>query len=100
MADFWSFSLAGFFLPLILKAKGVATTKSIAETYRSYIWIYLPGVTAPLVSCLFMQMPRLGLKWAMVLGAGLMGLSLAMYQLVDSYEASIGFNAMEYWFQR
>jgi hypothetical protein len=39
MADFWSFSIAGFFLPLILRAKGVATKQSTADTYRSYIWI-------------------------------------------------------------
>ncbi|KZV74294.1 MFS general substrate transporter [Peniophora sp. CONT] len=99
MSDFWSFSIAGFFLPLILRAKGVDTSRSAADTYRSYIWIYLPGVTAPLVSCYFMELPRLGRKWAMVLGAGLMGLSLALYQVVNSLPASIGFNAMEYWFQ-
>ena len=61
MADFWSFSIAGYFLPLILRAKGVDTFQSTADTYRSYIWICepqfcfviswlmrsdLPGVTA------------------------------------------------------
>lgn len=35
----------------------------------------------------------------MVLAATLMGVSLALYQVVDSIPASIGFNAMEYWFQ-
>ena len=39
MADFWSFSIAGFFLPLILRAKGVDMSQSISATYRSYIWI-------------------------------------------------------------
>ena len=100
MSDFWSFSIAGYFLPLILRAKGVDTSRSVADTYRSYVWIYLPGVTAPLVSCYFMELPKLGRKWAMVLGAALMGLSLALYQVVNSLPASVGFNAMEYWFQR
>ncbi|VDB92067.1 unnamed protein product [Peniophora sp. CBMAI 1063] len=99
MSDFWSFSIAGYFLPLILRAKGVDTSRSISDTYRSYVWIYPPGVTTPLVSCYFMELPRLGRKWAMVLGAALMGLSLALYQVVGSVRASVGFNAMEYWFQ-
>ena len=90
MSDFWSFSIAGYFLPLILRAKGVDTSRTVSETYRSYVWIYLPGVTAPLVSCYFMELPRLGRKWAMVLGAGLMGLSFALYQVVNSLPASIG----------
>lgn len=39
MSYFWSFSIAGGFLPLILAAKGVDTSASIADTYRSYVWI-------------------------------------------------------------
>jgi len=40
MADFWAFNIAGFFLPLILRAKGVDTgTQSVGDTYRSYVWI-------------------------------------------------------------
>jgi hypothetical protein len=39
MALFFSFSIAGAFLPLILQAKGVDTQQSQAETYRSYVWI-------------------------------------------------------------
>ncbi|VDB85519.1 unnamed protein product [Peniophora sp. CBMAI 1063] len=99
MSDFWSFSIAGYFLPLILRAKGIDTSRTLAQTYRSYIYIYLPGVSAPLVACYFMELRRLGRKWAMVLGAAGMGLSLALYQVVGSVGASVGFNAMEYWFQ-
>lgn len=100
MADFWSFSIAGFFLPLLLKAKGADANQSVADTYRSYVWIYLPGVTAPIIASFFMEIPRLGRKWAMVFGSAMMGLSLALYQVVNSFKSSIGFNAMEYWFQR
>jgi len=39
---FFSFSIAGGFLPLILRAKGVDTSLSVAETYRSYLYICLP----------------------------------------------------------
>ena len=35
----------------------------------------------------------------MFVAALLMGVSLALYQIVNSLAASIGFNAMEYWFQ-
>jgi hypothetical protein len=51
MADFWAFNIAGYFLPFILRAKGVDTgTQTVDETYRSYVWIYLPGITATFVA--------------------------------------------------
>ena len=108
MSDFWAFSIAGYFLPLILRAKGVDTTQSVADTYRSYVWICqlwgsnhmsdidvladLPGVTATFlaaaVSIVFiaftdrgpqlMEIPRTGRKWAMIVSACLMGISLAL----------------------
>lgn len=47
-----------------------------------------------------MEVSWLGRKWPMVVSAALMGLALALYQIINSRAASIGFNAMEYWFQR
>lgn len=47
-----------------------------------------------------MEIPKFGRKWSMAISAAAMGVALALYQLVNTYEASIGFNAMEYWFQR
>ncbi|WWC63279.1 uncharacterized protein I303_105879 [Kwoniella dejecticola CBS 10117] len=99
MALFWSFALAGYFLPLILKAKGIDAEGSIEDTYRSYIWIYTPGVTATLVAAWITGFSRFGRRWIMVISSALMGASLALYQLVNSRPANIGFNAMEYWFQ-
>ncbi|WVR07599.1 hypothetical protein IAU60_004641 [Kwoniella sp. DSM 27419] len=99
MSLFWSFSLAGYFLPLILRAKGVDANGSVADTYRSYVWIYLPGVTATLVAAFFMGFGRFGMKFIMIIAAALMGVALALYQLVGSRAGNIGFNAMEYWFQ-
>ena len=46
-----------------------------------------------------MELPRIGCKWSMVISAIFMGASLALYQVVDTMAASVGFNAMEYWFQ-
>ncbi|WWC93760.1 hypothetical protein V866_000596 [Kwoniella sp. B9012] len=99
MALFWSFALAGYFLPLILKAKGIDADGSVEDTYRSYIWIYTPGVTATLVAAWITGFSKFGRRWIMVISSALMGASLALYQLVDSRSANIGFNAMEYWFQ-
>ncbi|KAK8854803.1 hypothetical protein IAR55_003542 [Kwoniella newhampshirensis] len=99
MSLFWAFSIAGYFLPLILRAKGVDTGASITQTYTAYVWIYLPSVSATIAASYLMEVPRVGRKWGMVVSAGLMGIALALYQLVNSRSASIGFNAMEYWFQ-
>jgi hypothetical protein len=34
MGDFWSFNLAGSFLPIILARRGEASGQSVTETYR------------------------------------------------------------------
>jgi hypothetical protein len=47
-----------------------------------------------------MEIPKFGRKWSMAISAALMGVALAMYQVVNTYQASIIFNALEYWFQR
>nr|XP_031859983.1 uncharacterized protein CI109_004590 [Kwoniella shandongensis]KAA5527055.1 hypothetical protein CI109_004590 [Kwoniella shandongensis] len=99
MSLFWAFSIAGYFLPLILRAKGVDTGASITETYTAYVWIYLPSVTATLTAAYLMEVPKVGRKWGMVFSSAMMGVALALYQLVNSRNASIGFNAMAYWFQ-
>jgi hypothetical protein len=39
MSYFWSFSVAGFFLPILLAQQGVDQGQSVEETYRNYIWI-------------------------------------------------------------
>jgi len=64
MSYFWSFSVAGFFLPILLAQQGVDQGQSVEETYRNYIWICeslclcqglrlmvdLPGITATVVA--------------------------------------------------
>jgi hypothetical protein len=39
MSYFWSFSVAGYFLPILLAQQGVDNGQSTEETYRNYIWI-------------------------------------------------------------
>lgn len=50
MALFWSFSIAGGFLPLILRAKGISTKVPLRRTYLNYIYVYLPGTVATLMA--------------------------------------------------
>lgn len=67
MAYFWSFSVAGYFLPILLAQQGLDNGGSTDETYRNYIWICesagggvdelfdadtvdLPGITATIVA--------------------------------------------------
>lgn len=65
MSYFWSFSVAGFFLPILLAQQGVDQGQSVEQTYRNYIWICefsflsdedrvlmidLPGITATVVA--------------------------------------------------
>jgi hypothetical protein len=42
--DYWGFSIAGSFLPTILRAKNSEIQVSVSETYRDYVIIFLPGI--------------------------------------------------------
>ncbi|GAA5909478.1 uncharacterized protein JCM6883_003959 [Sporobolomyces salmoneus] len=99
MSLFWSFSIAGGFLPLILRQKGIDTSTSLDTTYRNYVIVYLPGVTATIFGSFLMEIPRLGRKWAMCFAAVLMGVSLFLYSVVDSFAGFTGMNLFEYWAQ-
>ncbi|GAA5824280.1 hypothetical protein JCM3770_000921 [Rhodotorula araucariae] len=99
MSLFFSFSIAGGYLPLILRQKGIDTSTSLDETYRNYVIVYLPGVTATVFGAFLMEIPRLGRKWAMAAAAGLMGTSLFLFATVSSMAAYTGLNAFEYWAQ-
>ncbi|CED85516.1 mfs general substrate transporter [Phaffia rhodozyma] len=99
MSLFFSFSIAGGYLPLILRQKGIDTSTSISVTYRNYIIVYLPGTIATILAGVLMEIKWLGRKWAMALGAGLMGASLFLFSAVSSVAGFVGFNLMEYFFQ-
>ncbi|GAA5851807.1 hypothetical protein JCM8547_000061 [Rhodosporidiobolus lusitaniae] len=99
MSLFFSFSIAGGYLPLILRQKGIDTSMSLNETYRSYVIIYLPGITATIFGAFLMEIPKLGRKFAMVFAAALMGTSLFLFATIDSQAAYTGMNLLEYWAQ-
>lgn len=44
MALFWSFSVAGGYIPLILRQKGIDTEQTLNQTYIGYLEVYTPGV--------------------------------------------------------
>lgn len=41
------------------------------------------------------ELPKIGRKYAMVIGACLQGMSMFLYFKVDSIAGSVGFNALE-----
>ncbi|KIP02515.1 hypothetical protein PHLGIDRAFT_79028 [Phlebiopsis gigantea 11061_1 CR5-6] len=98
-ADYWGFVIAGNFLPKFLAERGAADNMSTYDTYRNYIIIAVVGVPGVLLGTALIEVPRIGRKWAMVGSSALMGASLFLYATVTTPAASVGFNAMEYFFQ-
>ncbi|KAK4698685.1 hypothetical protein P7C70_g7589, partial [Phenoliferia sp. Uapishka_3] len=96
MGDFWSFNLAGSFLPIILARRGQTAGQSVTETYRQYIYIYLPGILGTILAAAAVELPGIGRKWSLVFGALVQGVSMAMYTQVTTIKASVGLNALEY----
>ncbi|KAL7419004.1 hypothetical protein Q5752_006689 [Cryptotrichosporon argae] len=97
MGDYWSFNLAGSFLPIILLRNNVSSGETtVTSTYREYIYIYLPGIVGAILALFSVQLPLLGRKWSLVLSATLQGLSMAMYTQVKTTAGYVGLNAFEY----
>ncbi|KAL3459171.1 major facilitator superfamily domain-containing protein [Aspergillus heterothallicus] len=97
MGNYWSFNLAGAFLPIILLRNNVdAGASSVTDTYRQYIYIYLPGVIGAIIALFSVQLPLIGRKWSLVISAALQGLSMAMYTQVHNTAGYVGLNALEY----
>ena len=100
ICDYWGFTVAGFFLPQIVSAKNSAAgTSSIEDTYRSYVWIYLPGIVGVLLGVMCYELPRIGRQVTMIISSGLMGVSLFLFATINTYASNIGLNVMEYFFQ-
>lgn len=99
MADFWAFSIAGQFLPLVLAKKGASHNLSRERTYINYIIIYSVGIPAALCASVLIDIPNVGRKWGMVLSAFGMGISLCLYAIVDDLTTEVAMNALEYFFQ-
>ncbi|KAI9713884.1 MAG: hypothetical protein M1820_000614 [Bogoriella megaspora] len=97
--DYWGFTVAGFYLPTILATKNSELHLSLEFTYRSYIYIYLPGVVGVMLGALFYRVPAIGRKWTMVISSGLMGASLFLFSAINDEASNIGLSVMEYFFQ-
>ncbi|KAF2010149.1 MFS general substrate transporter [Aaosphaeria arxii CBS 175.79] len=99
ICDYWGFTVAGTYLPQIIALKNGALNLSLRYTYRSYIYIYLPGTLGVLLGTLLYRTPFIGRKWAMVISSALMGTSIFVFSTVNSAASNIGLNVMEYFFQ-
>ncbi|KAL3467840.1 major facilitator superfamily domain-containing protein [Aspergillus heterothallicus] len=97
MGNYWSFTLAGYFLPIILLNNNVDSgAHNVTDTYQQYIYIYLPGIIGAVVALFSIQIPLVGRKWSLVISASLQGLSMAMYTQVKTTAGYVGLNALEY----
>ncbi|KAF3398014.1 hypothetical protein F1880_006506 [Penicillium rolfsii] len=96
MGDYWSFTLAGSFLPIVLLRNNIGSGGNVTETYRQYIYIYLPGILGAIFALFSIQLPLIGRKWSLVIAATLQGLSMAMYTQVRNTAGYVGLNALEY----
>lgn len=97
MGDYWSFNLAGSFLPIILLRNNVNNGRgSVVDTYQQYLIIYSPGIIGAALALVSVQMPLVGRKWSLVFSALCQGLSMAMYTQVKNTAGFVGLNALEY----
>lgn len=97
MGDYWSFNLAGSYLPIILLRNEVDSGQgTVTETYRHYVYIYLPGILGAVLALISVQLPIVGRKWSLVFSAICQGLSMAMYTQVKTTAGYVGLNALEY----
>lgn len=95
--NYWSFNLAGYFLPIVLLNNNVDSgANNVTETYREYVYIYLPGVIGAILALFSVQLPLIGRKWSLVISAALQGVSMAMYTQVKDTAGYVGLNALEY----
>ena len=95
--DYWSFNLAGAYLPIILLRNNVSAGQdTVTDTYRQYIYIYLPGILGAILALISVQLPLVGRKWSLVFSAVCQGLAMAMYTQVKTTAGYVGLNAFEY----
>lgn len=100
ICDYWGFTVAGTYLPSILAEKNrVAQDSTLQDTYRSYVYIFLPGIVGVLLGVACYDLPRVGRKYTMVVSSALMAVSLFVYTTVNDKASNIGLNVMEYFFQ-
>lgn len=45
----------------------------MTDTYRQYVYIYLPGILGAVLALLSVQLPLVGRKWSLVFSAAMQG---------------------------
>jgi hypothetical protein len=84
-------------LPIILLRNNVDSgAGTVTETYRQYVYIYLPGILGAIIALASVQLPLVGRKWSLVFSAICQGLAMAMYTQVKTTAGYVGLNALEY----
>lgn len=84
-------------MPIVLLNYNVSNGQTnVTETYRQYIYIYLPGIIGAVLALASVQLPLVGRKWSLVFSAICQGLSMALYTQVRSTAGFVGLNALEY----
>lgn len=81
---------------MLLRHNVSSGSGTVEDTYRQYVYIYLPGVLGAVMALFSVQMPLIGRKWSLVFSAACQGLSMAMYTQVRSTAGYVGLNALEY----
>lgn len=95
MWDYWGFTIAGSFLPTILTRKGASLGLSTADTYRSFIYIYIFGFPGVILGCAIYGWRRISL----LISSALFGAMLFTFTAVNSQASYIGINGLVYFFQ-
>jgi hypothetical protein len=65
---------------------------TVTDTYRQYIYIYLPGIIGAILAMFAVQLPVIGRKWSLVIGALLQGAAMAAYTSVNTTAGYVGLN--------
>jgi len=98
--DYWSFNLAGSYLPIVLLKFNVSSgSGTVSDTYKQYVYIYLPGILGAVIALFSVSLPLVGRKWSLVFSAICQGLAMAMYTQVRTTAGYVGLNAFEYLMQ-
>lgn len=95
MWDYWGFTIAGSYLPYILRMKGTDIGLSLLQTYRSYVYIYIFGIPGVLAGTSIYKWRRA----SMIISSALFGAMLFTFTAVDSQASYIGINGLVYFFQ-
>lgn len=95
MFDYWGFTIAGTYLPLILQREGNELGLSLKQTYLSYIYIYIFGLPGVLLGATIYKWRQL----SMLVSSALFAAMLFTFTTVSNEPSYIGVSGLVYFFQ-